>query len=514
VIAVAAALLAGCGGDMARWLPSSSDTAFPGGVVGDEPRAVLIGREVLAAGGSAGDAAVAMGFALTATLPSRVSLGGGGLCLVHEPKAMRTESLEFLPRAPAAAPAPGAPAIAVPGFTRGMFALHARLGRLRWEEMVSPGERLARFGFDVTRALARDLPAASAMIAGDTQARAVFADATGAPLASGGRLRQLDLATQLGRIRAEGAGAFYVGTAAQSFVSGVRSLGGSVSVDDLRGYRANWQPTVKAAVGNHVGHFAPQAIGGLAAAELWAILGQGGRWGDARAEDRPHLVAEAVARIGAAEVPLDAQGRIPSAWADRAMAGYDRARHIPATATTGASSDEGRSTGFVVIDRDGGAVACALTAGRMFGVGRIVPSTGIIAAAIPDPATMWSLAPMLVVNVNVKDTILAAVGAGDASAPVALNEVALPVVRNDAPLAAAIEAPRVTYDAANGTTIVESAGDAAAQMLEQRGHRVGRVSALAQVEAIYCEAGARRDGATCSVAADPRGFGLASGVDR
>jgi gamma-glutamyltranspeptidase/glutathione hydrolase len=427
---------------------------------------------------------------------------------------MKTEALDFLPRPPALPPTTGAPAVAVPGFARGMFALHARLGRLHWEEMVAPAERLARFGFDISRALARDLPAASTMIERDTAARALFADANGVPLVAGGRLRQLDLAVQLGRIRAEGAGAFYVGPGARAFVSGVRTLGGTVSTEDLRDYRANWQPTVKATVGNHVGHFAREAIGGLAAAELWTILGGGGRWVDARAEDRPHLLAEAVARVGATEVPLDAQGRITAAWADRAMAGYDRARHSPAAPGPGASSDDGRSTGFVVIDRDGGAVACALTAGRMFGVGRVVPSTGVVAAEIPDAATMWSLAPMLVVNTNVKDTFLAAVGAGDASAPVALNEVVLPVVRNDTALAAAIEAPRLTYNAAIDATTVESAGDAVARVLEQRGHRVGRVPALARVEAIYCEGGARRNGATCSVATDPRGHGLAVGAGR
>jgi gamma-glutamyltranspeptidase/glutathione hydrolase len=274
-IACLAAWLGGCGGSVSDWIASGSDPSFPGGVAGDEPRAVLIGREVLGIGGSAGDAAVAMAFALTATLPSRASLGGGGVCLVHEPKAMKTEALEFLPRAPEVPASTGAPRIAVPGLPRGMFALHARLGRLRWEETVSPAERLARFGVDATRAFARDLPGATDMISRDAQARAIFADGDGTPVTMGGRLRNLDLAGQLGRIRAEGVGAFYAGTGAQAFVSGVRALGGTVSMENLRDYRPNWQPTVKAKVGDHVGHFAPQAIGGLVAAELWTILGQG-----------------------------------------------------------------------------------------------------------------------------------------------------------------------------------------------------------------------------------------------
>src|SRR5580698_5037036 len=86
-------LLAGCS------LLGGSSTPTPTGLaVGDEPFAVRAGANILAAGGSAADAAAAMYFALSVTYPVAAGLGGGGICIVHDAMHSRNEEIDFLAR--------------------------------------------------------------------------------------------------------------------------------------------------------------------------------------------------------------------------------------------------------------------------------------------------------------------------------------------------------------------------------------------------------------------------------
>jgi hypothetical protein len=96
---------------------------------------------------------------------------------------------------------------------------------------------------------------------------------------------------------------------------------------------------------------------------------------------------------------------------------------------------------------------------------------------------------------------------------VALAQVALAALEDRISLAEAIVAPRVTYNAAIDATVVESAGDAIAQALGARGHRVGRIHSLGRVGGMYCLGGVRRAMESCGLATDSRGLGLAAGAE-
>ncbi|MEQ9124035.1 MAG: gamma-glutamyltransferase, partial [Alphaproteobacteria bacterium] len=176
---------------------------FVGGVAADEPRAAIVGRDILGRGGTAADAATAMFFTLTVTKPSAASLGAVGGCVYFEAATKSFDAVDFMPAA--AQPRPdGRPAIAPPTAVRGMAAFHARHGALDWGELVGPAEALARFGHAVSRSLAVDLAARQAELMRDPGMRAVFGRQDGGVAREGDQVQQLELSAALAQIRQKG----------------------------------------------------------------------------------------------------------------------------------------------------------------------------------------------------------------------------------------------------------------------------------------------------------------------
>jgi gamma-glutamyltranspeptidase/glutathione hydrolase len=211
---------------------------FLGAVVADEPTAAVAGREVLALGGTAADAAVAIGFTLAVTYPSRASLGAGGACLAYSTAKTRPgdgspEAIVFTPVAPTTVvPRTDRPA-AIPMLARGLFALHARYGRRPFETLVSPAEQLARFGTPASRAFVRDLTLVAGPLMTDPNARAVFAP-RGVPLTEGTTMVQPDLGGTLSQIRTVGVGDLYQGTLGRRLELASAQAGGGLTVTDMR----------------------------------------------------------------------------------------------------------------------------------------------------------------------------------------------------------------------------------------------------------------------------------------
>ncbi len=337
---------------------------FLGAVVADEPQAALIGRQALSAGGDAADAAVAMAMALAVTLPSRAGLGGGGACLAYQPKRDSPnrgvpEAILFVPLAPAQPPVGADRPAAVPMFARGLFLLHARYGHLPFELLVRPAENLARDGATASRAFVDDLRLVAGPLFADPQARTVFSR-NGTPLAVGDKFIQPGLAGTLAQIRTAGVGDFYQGTLARQIVEGSRLAGGPLTLTQLRdGLPRTGAAILLGAGRNTVAFLPPPADGGLAAAAAFQVL-----------EANPAALADASARAE----------EVAAAW--RASGGSPKAL-LSAESPAAGLPPLGATTTLLALDKDGGAVACALSMDNLFGTGRIVPGLGFLLAASP-----------------------------------------------------------------------------------------------------------------------------------
>ena len=342
-----------------------AEDGFIGAVAVDEPQAAQIGKRILAAGGSAADAAAAIGFALAVTLPSRAGLGGGGACLAFSPRpgsigGGAPEAIVFTSRP--SAPGGGDRPAAAPMVPRGLFALQARYGVLPIEQIVAPAEQLANVGAPVSRALASDLAVVGGALLADAPAAAVFGRG-GAVLAEGDTLVQIDLGATLASLRVRGVADFYEGTAATNLLAAMPASGGGIGATDLRNTRpALGSPIVVTAGRDSVAFLPPPADGGLAAAAAFRAL----------------LMARADTDT--------AQARALAAAATWRTGNADAAQilHSPAGDTSAATLGSlPASTAFVTLDRTGGAVGCAITMGNLFGTGRVARGTGVLLAASP-----------------------------------------------------------------------------------------------------------------------------------
>ena len=493
---------------------------FLGGAAADEPRAALIARDVLSAGGGAVDAAVALYFTLAVTLPSSASIGGGGACVVFDKKSETIEALDFLARAPARIGPSAARPSAVPLNPRGMFALHAKYGRLRWEQLVSPAANLARFGNPLSRALARDLYAAEGPLLADRESRRIFTRPDGSIVREGDVIEQLDLAAVLSLLR-RAPGAFYSGPFARKLVKAVKEAGGSLTIEDLRGAIPRWRPTVAVNYGLLTAHFAPTPAG-VTAAQIWTALTKVESYRSADKEERPHLFAETAMRAFAdrgrwstdgldIEAPLD--DLVSTSRVETMMSGYSSDRHGPAASLKPPPQrrrDQGAATSFVVADRKGSAVACAFSMNNLFGTGRIAPGTGIMLAAAPDRLGQgpWAVGPMMVINQNVYELFLVAAAAGSA-APSAMTQVALLALLGKHPIDEAMGARRVFHRGAPDQVLIEPGkGTKMLTSLRRRGHDVAEVPTLGLVNVFFCPKGLVSEDSVCQVRTDPRGYGL------
>jgi gamma-glutamyltranspeptidase/glutathione hydrolase len=304
---------AACGDDERSQLRVDLATSTEGMVVSETSEATRIGRDVLAEGGNAVDAAVAVAFALAVTWPEAGNIGGGGFMMVAPPDG-EVVCIDYRETAPAAATRdmfvdnPNRyhhRAVGTPGTVRGLFLAHAHYGRLPWQRLVEPAAELARNGFEVDEHLAASLNGVlrrSEVFENDRyqELRRSYGHPHGRDWQPGDRLVLPDLAATLAVIAEQGAGAFYEGPIADQIVAEMESGEGLITREDLAGYEARIRPALSAEIkGFEVFGAPPPNSGGTTLLLILRMLEQRGIAPDPDSywnAEQIHLMAEAMKR--------------------------------------------------------------------------------------------------------------------------------------------------------------------------------------------------------------------------
>lgn len=266
---VVAFLLAGCGSTgpsratpegASGWRQVRAVEAREYMAVAANPHATRAGADILAAGGSAVDAAIAMQLVLTLVEPQSSGIGGGAFLLHYDPLDRRIRTWDGRESAPSAATPTmfhldGTPnskpmswpqavrtglSVGTPGVIRMLAAVHREYGKLAWFELFQPAIRLAEEGFEVSPRL-HELLGSERWSFGLRELRAAaayFFDAEGQAHPVGHRLNNPALATTL-RLLAADSEALYRGPIAAQIVAAVRGAKppGHLSLADLAAYK-------------------------------------------------------------------------------------------------------------------------------------------------------------------------------------------------------------------------------------------------------------------------------------
>lgn len=249
-------------------------------VVSARVEASKIGAEVLEKGGNAFDAMIATDLALVVSYPFAGNIGGGGFT-VYRTHDGKTGSLDYREKAPLAAHRDmyldeggeiipglstiGALAVGVPGTIAGLFEIHERFGTRPMSELIQPTIDLARKGVVVTGKQADRLNKYRTDFE-KANKRTILLDRV---WKEGDTIRYPELAETLERIRDNGRDEFYQGKTAELLIDYIQKLGGIITMEDLKKYRAVWREPISFDYkGYRIISMAPPSSGGICMAQI------------------------------------------------------------------------------------------------------------------------------------------------------------------------------------------------------------------------------------------------------
>jgi gamma-glutamyltranspeptidase/glutathione hydrolase len=375
-----------------------------GMVVAMESIAVDVGVDVLKHGGNAVDAAVAVGFAMTATHPLAGNLGGGGYMLIRMADG-RTTFIDFREKAPEKAShdmyldaagkltrdsIEGWRSSGVPGTVSGFELAQSKYGKLKWAEDMKPAVELASKGYPVSYTLAESLKGSRTLAKYDESKRIFQRD--GKYYDVGEIFTQPDLARTLERISKGGAKEFYEGETAKILAAEMEKNGGLITLSDLQNYAAVERTPLTGNYRNYTVITAPpSSSGGIVLLQMLGMLdGSGYEKGGFGSASAIHYMTEAMRRAYAdrntyvgdpdfMKVPVT--GLLDPAYLAKRRASIDPEKATPSAEVSPGSpvgSEGSQTTHFSVVDSEGNAVAVTYTLNAYYGNGITVPGLGFL----------------------------------------------------------------------------------------------------------------------------------------
>ena len=543
--------------------PDAPAVGGDGMVSSAHPLATEAGLEVLADGGNAFDAAVAVAAALNVVEPMMSGAGGYGALIVYDAQKGETRYLEAGSRFPASTdpsifrpPTPGyeanrcgSPAVSAPANVDAWEKLSREYGDLEWDRLSEPAIGYVENGFAIDRVTAGWI--GSEYPAFPENAREIYGRGD-VPLATGETLVQTDLANSLRTISREGAAAVHGGALGETMAAAVQEGGGFLTLEDTRENRAEWLDTISIDYrGNEVITASPPSTS-------WGMLlrlGVMSRFDlsppDHNTSDYIHALTETskqggqIAREYAGDPPFDLL-LSEDYWAEQAanMSPYYASPYEPFTTVDSAAScsptgytptgpandvqanSQGYTTHYVVADGEGNVVSSTQTLGNVFGSKVMPEGTGLwlndatawsrfepvgnVFDVYPGRKSLYALCPVIVLR-DGKPTV--ALGTpGGRTIPQTTTQMLTNMVEFDMDVQDALSAPRTSFVIPDILAVEEGISQPVRDDLIARGHNVRpATAALGNAHALAIEYDEEGDPIRFTGGADPRGVGSAAG---
>jgi len=381
-----------------------------GMVVSQNLESSEIGTMILESGGNAVDAAVAVGFSLTTTLPRAGNIGGGGFMLIYTKQTGELFSIDYRSRSSlnsnlkdlfgSKSPAQiqdddydltkyGYMASAVPGTVYGLLEAHERFGDLPLEQVLQPVINQARNGIIVSYDLHNAI-GSSIQLKKDPESRKIYFQ-NNKPVAIGSLMKRPDLAKTFEAISKEGKDGFYDGWVAEKIQSSMKDNDGFIDSNDLEQYSSRFRDPIGV---NYRGYSVytqgPPSGGGITFLTALNVLSYY-NLGKYRKDSSLtyHLLAEALRRghnnrshhVGDPDYyDVPTEGLISKSRAKLLAKNisFDKASKSSSIQKYNHIEESKDTTHFSVVDRNGNAVSNTYTLGYSFGSGVTIPETGIL----------------------------------------------------------------------------------------------------------------------------------------